>query len=235
MMPKGIDASDAARQYRVQKSIRNAAWSAFGAACIYAFISWLQWGQMIKQSKTANASLRQSTESFRIDERAWMEIKSIGLRAVTPQSPGMRTGFIYDVFPENVGKTVARYIVLRRVTVVDGNQGSANARAIEMTRISSSRTNQARQLRFRHCLSPIRSLQILQHSHRSHSGEVLRRMDSLTTSLDALITMTPLGLPTGRNFASSFQMPTASLKSAKPAMMRTATQRCRQIRTPLAS
>ncbi len=60
------------KQHGTQNSIKNATWSAVMAAGIYALISLAIWCQMIKQSKIASAALRQSNESFRSDERAWV-------------------------------------------------------------------------------------------------------------------------------------------------------------------
>jgi len=65
------------RQHATQDSIKNATWFAFVAVSIYALITVLMWCQMIKQNRIASAALLQSTESFRIDERAWIEIEPI--------------------------------------------------------------------------------------------------------------------------------------------------------------
>jgi hypothetical protein len=116
------------RQHATQESIKKATWYAFFAVTIYALISLGIWCQMIRQNRIASETLRQSTESFRIDERAWIEIEAINLQKVDPGPP---IGFVYGVQAKNFGKTVARDIVLKRVTALDGNIGPINARSIQ--------------------------------------------------------------------------------------------------------
>jgi hypothetical protein len=119
--------TDQDRQYKIQKSIKNAAWAAFFAACVYALISMLQWGQMIKQSKTANAALRQSIESFRIDERAWIEIEPIKLMQVYRGDSKVGAGFRYGFYPKNFGKTEARDITFRAAPGATSSIQSGNS------------------------------------------------------------------------------------------------------------
>ncbi len=103
------------RQHRTQKQIRNATRAAVIAAAIYALISLAIWFQMIKQNKISSAELRQSTESFRVDERAWIEIQPIRPIPRTPASSGFGAMFTYDIFPKNVGKTPAYDIAVKAV------------------------------------------------------------------------------------------------------------------------
>jgi len=85
-----------------------------------------------KAATIAADTLTKTVEQFRTDERAWVEIESIKLRSVIPETPGFpNRSFIYDVFTKNVGKTVARDIDLKRVTSLDANQGSVLARGIQ--------------------------------------------------------------------------------------------------------
>jgi hypothetical protein len=105
--------AEADRQYRVQNTLKNATWSAFVAAAIYALISLLIWCQMIRQSRTASAALRQSTESFRVDERAWIEIEQIKPVLKAPASHSFGALFTYDIYPKNVGKTAAYDIAVK--------------------------------------------------------------------------------------------------------------------------
>ena len=122
------------RSHTTQESIKKATWAAFGAASLYAFISLFMWSQMKHQTEIANKTLRQSTEAFRVDERAWIEIDSIKLKSITPATlkPRMGASFLYELYFKNVGKTVARDIELRKVFSLDGNRGVANARGIQM-------------------------------------------------------------------------------------------------------
>jgi len=62
---------------------------------------------------------RQSLESFRIDERASIEIESMKFKYALPFPPAIAVG--YEVTAKNFGKTVARDIVLRKVTAMDAN------------------------------------------------------------------------------------------------------------------
>jgi hypothetical protein len=90
------------RAHATQVSIRNATRGAVVAASVYALITLLMWCQMIKQNRIARAALRQSTESFRIDERAWVE-----LQPITPSAT-----FRYQLYPKNIGKTAATNITI---------------------------------------------------------------------------------------------------------------------------
>ena len=96
-----------------QNSIKNAAWGALFAALIYAGISALIWCQMVRQSNIANAALGQSTESFRIDERAWIEIQPINPVLRNPASSTFGALFTYNIYPKNVGKTAAFDIAVK--------------------------------------------------------------------------------------------------------------------------
>ena len=73
-------------------------------------------------AKTAADTLHKTVEHFRTDERAWIEIETVKPRIIP---------FQYEVFIRNVGKTVARDIVLKRLTMMDGNTGAMKARAIQ--------------------------------------------------------------------------------------------------------
>ena len=92
----------------------------------YACTTYRQW-------KTMDATLNETANNFGIDERAWVEIESIKLRTVTPPSLQIKIpSFVYDVYTKNFGKTVARDIVLKRVTSMDANHGDILARGIAM-------------------------------------------------------------------------------------------------------
>jgi hypothetical protein len=104
--------AEAKRQYTIQNSIKNATWAAFVAVFIYALITILMWRQMIKQTRIASAALRQSTESFRTDERAWIEIEPVKGTLFVPRTEKIGAAFQYPVYIRNVGKTVARNIQL---------------------------------------------------------------------------------------------------------------------------
>jgi hypothetical protein len=76
--------------------------AAFWSACIFQ-------GQLTE----ARIATQQSTESFRIDERAWIEIEPIKGTPFFPRTEKIGAAFQYPVYIRNVGKTVARDIQLR--------------------------------------------------------------------------------------------------------------------------
>jgi hypothetical protein len=61
----GRSQAEEGRKQATQESIKNAAWSAFGAATIYALISMLIWCQMIKQNRIA-------TQALEVANRPWV-------------------------------------------------------------------------------------------------------------------------------------------------------------------
>jgi hypothetical protein len=126
--------SEAQRQYATQNSIKKAAWAAVVAASIYALISLAQWSQMLKQSKIANMALQRSTESFRIDERAWIELEPIKpAQLFAPATKFIpRNSFIYELYPKNFGKTIARDIMMK--TQVSGGSEDFGDSADQMER-----------------------------------------------------------------------------------------------------
>jgi hypothetical protein len=84
------------------------------AAAIYS--AWVFQDQL----KDARKSARWTAESFRLDERAWVEIEQI--RPVLFAKAGPRSVFKYEVYPRNVGKTVARDIVMKAQVVGSGEK-----------------------------------------------------------------------------------------------------------------
>jgi len=67
-------------------------------------------------SDTATAAMNNSIEFFRVDERAWVEIEPI--KPILHSTPNGNFGavFKYEIYLKNVGKTVARDIVMRAIT-----------------------------------------------------------------------------------------------------------------------
>ena len=110
------------RTHATQESIKNATWAALVAVSIYALITALMWCQMIKQNRIAREALQQSTESFRIDERAWIEIEPIKGTLFFLRTEKVGAAFQYPIYMRNFGKTVARNVQLRANR--NGSQGS---------------------------------------------------------------------------------------------------------------
>lgn len=97
---------------------------AFFALCSIV-VGILQWDamrgqlrQMQNASMEARESMDRSTESFRTDERAWVEIEPIKPILAAPRQVGFGTVFRYELYPRNAGKTVARNIVVKAQTSV---------------------------------------------------------------------------------------------------------------------
>jgi len=63
-------------------------------------------------AETAQSALTQNIESFRIDERAWVEIEPIK-PVLLDDSQKFGATFTCDIFPKNVGKTVATDVVVK--------------------------------------------------------------------------------------------------------------------------
>jgi hypothetical protein len=61
----------------------------------------------------ATDTLMRSVEQFRIDERAWVEIEPIRPVLLHPAESGFGAMFKYEIYPKNVGKTVALNIVVK--------------------------------------------------------------------------------------------------------------------------
>jgi hypothetical protein len=81
---------------------------------------------------TAADTLNRSIEQFRIDERAWVEFDSIRIKTIYPPTPEFKAwSFRYELWPKNVGKTVARDVVAR-VGDIMGGPPSPKDRGIQM-------------------------------------------------------------------------------------------------------
>jgi hypothetical protein len=115
-----------------QESIRNATWAAFYAVVVYAVVTALMWCAMIQQNKTASKALRQSTESFRMDERAWIELEPIKPALIFKGNALISTAFICNVVPKNVGKTVARDITVKADPVMAADGWDENPQSMRM-------------------------------------------------------------------------------------------------------
>src|ERR1035437_922051 len=82
--------------------------AAFWSACIFQ-----------RQLTEARKATQQNTESFRIDERAWVEIEPIKPILLMPSdTPNAGALFTCDIYPKNFGKTVATDILVRAADVL---------------------------------------------------------------------------------------------------------------------
>jgi hypothetical protein len=118
---------------------------AFVAAVIYAGIAAHQakimnetLSEARKQSKAAIRSADNSENFFRADERAWVEIGNIKIERIAPPDPalGLSSEFSYHLYPENVGKTVAREVRINiNFSREIGREFNNNKQAIEKEQV----------------------------------------------------------------------------------------------------
>lgn len=122
------ETKELAREFRTVEIIQiviNASLGVIGviALCIY-------YGQLVQMRKAtekagisaeaakraaeaAECAVQQGIEHFRVDERAWIEIEPIKPILLTPRDAKFGAAFKYEIYPRNVGKTVARNIVVK--------------------------------------------------------------------------------------------------------------------------
>lgn len=86
-----------------------------------------QYPDIHAQAVAATAALQESTKAFRIDERAWIEIEPIKPELRAPQDEKFPAISICNIYPKNVGKTVARDIVVRTHDFGAGEEFGNNA------------------------------------------------------------------------------------------------------------
>ena len=106
---------------------RAIAFLAFGAAVALAVLTYNTLRQVKRQADSVQKQvslmreqLRTSIESFRIDERAWIEIEPIKPQLFRPADATFGATFRYEIYPKNVGKTVARDISMRANSMNSG-------------------------------------------------------------------------------------------------------------------
>jgi hypothetical protein len=71
--------------------------------------------------------MQESTESFRTDERAWIEIEPIIPKSLSKADDKFPALFTCNIYPKNVGKTVARDIVVKADNPTSGEELGRNA------------------------------------------------------------------------------------------------------------
>lgn len=101
------------RNHTTQESIKNATRAAFYAVAAYTVVTTFMWCAMIQQNKIASRTLQRSTDAFRLDERAWVELEPIKPTFLAPATAKEPAAFTCNIYPKNVGKTVARDIVIK--------------------------------------------------------------------------------------------------------------------------
>ncbi|MGH9716778.1 MAG: hypothetical protein ACRD4R_08620 [Candidatus Acidiferrales bacterium] len=121
-------------------------WAAVVAASVYAGIAAYQLVQMREATRAAETAalaardsastesetLRNSIQSFRLDERAWIEIGKIETIAYPPDPPNFGTTFKFGFYPKNVGKTVATDVTIHLENVFGNDMLLTNEKGIRM-------------------------------------------------------------------------------------------------------
>lgn len=90
------------------------------------------------QAEIARESLRATEQAFKTDERAWLEIKSADPQQQTP-SAAFPKFFKYQIYIQNVGKTVARDVVAKIYNPEGGDDILDNPKSIEIMQNTSDR------------------------------------------------------------------------------------------------
>ena len=85
------------------------------------------------QALFAKKSLENGIESFRLDERAWIELEPFKPVLSSKADETFGASFNYEIYPKNVGKTVASNIELRASDIASGIQLGDNADRIRST------------------------------------------------------------------------------------------------------
>jgi hypothetical protein len=99
------------RRDRIRLALEAVALAAAIGAAIFTFQTL---GQVRRQANAAQDQLSNSVESFRIDERAWLEIEPPAPRLKAPASATYGGAlFTYDFYLKNVGKTAAFDIAVK--------------------------------------------------------------------------------------------------------------------------
>lgn len=98
--------TEAERQYANQKSIKYATWTAVIAACVYAFISFLQWHEMAKTTKAAQEQLALMRDA----DRPWIDMNIFVTSPLTYDSKTVRAEFTF--VPTNIGRSPAGNIAI---------------------------------------------------------------------------------------------------------------------------
>lgn len=85
------------------------------------------------QLKEARKATNSVSDSFRIDERAWIEIEPITPIQISKEDATFSAGFICNIYPKNVGRTVARDVVVKAQDMGGMEDFGRNAEAMRAT------------------------------------------------------------------------------------------------------
>jgi hypothetical protein len=119
--------SNQSEQTKIQANTFRVSFVTMILLAIYTAFTGVTIHEIRRQNVSINESINRTAESFRIDERAWIEIDSIK-KTINPPMQGFPQSFRYDVYLKNVGKTKAKGITLRKVTAFGRTFTESDAR-----------------------------------------------------------------------------------------------------------
>jgi len=90
---------------------------------VNGFIGGANW----RSANAAKNAVEQNINAFRIDERAWVTIEPIRPVQLTPEDAKFPAAFTCDIYPKNVGKTVATDLVVKAESSSSGEELGRNA------------------------------------------------------------------------------------------------------------
>jgi hypothetical protein len=103
-----------------------AAWLTFVAAAIYAGINYSMWRAMQRTNELA-------TETFRIDERAWLVVDPVTAVPLAPANDRFPASFLCNIYPRNAGKTAATHVQIKALALGGGEELGNNAEQMQRT------------------------------------------------------------------------------------------------------
>jgi hypothetical protein len=92
-----------------------------------------QLSTMNGQLEAARDTFTQTGQVFKIDERAWIELETIKPQLLAPADRTFPASFTCDLYPKNVGKTVARDIVVKAQDFGAAEDFGSNAEELRNT------------------------------------------------------------------------------------------------------
>lgn len=114
------------RQYRTQRSIRNATWAAFIAASIYALIAACQTYELRKAAEAAQRSANFAQRQLEITDRPWISVEATSNTEWVPNAliggplifdASGRGSLTVELTLRNIGRSVATDVYVRQEVI----------------------------------------------------------------------------------------------------------------------
>jgi hypothetical protein len=115
-VPPALTDQERAKQKKKDKRDNIRFWVEIGTLIvftIYAGFTIATWWEVKKSTSSQEKALERSDRHFQIDERAWIELEPIKIVGFAPPQKGFGAVFKYNIYPKNVGRTVARDVVVK--------------------------------------------------------------------------------------------------------------------------